>query len=102
MTATTHFLRFADEAEAIAAMPWARGLDDAGAACWMTSGPGFALDAIGLLQEEGLYDAEARTWLIAPTALPGWHANLRIAPALSALIPAWAAVTPATPARDFA
>ncbi len=91
------FLRFDDEAAAIAALPWLRD-----GALWRVAGPGFAFDPIGTLWSPGAWDDETARYAVAPAPKDGWHANLRCTPALAVRVPATARIQPTTPDRVFA
>lgn len=77
MTFHDYYLRGPDEAAAEAALALAGLLIDGGPA------DGVALSVIGTIQEGGEYGPDGEV-VQAPTALPGWHINMRLARELTA------------------
>lgn len=99
------YLRAADEAELIAALPFARGEDEEGNPLWLAAGDGWALDLIGpLVIDAGSYGEDGEE--IEPPVIDGrYHANLRTTSAeLAASVPEGVIVTPepGTPVRVWA
>lgn len=88
------YLKFADEAQAIAALAQFRAEDR-----WIDASLTHALDVVGTISTGGQWDAEGSE-IEAPTVLDGYHINLMIGVLPSEL--EQYTVTPATPSRVFA
>lgn len=84
------------------ACPFLRGEDDEGNRIWLTSGEGFVLDIIDILElEPAEFDDEGEE--ITPAIIAeGFHANLRCTPEVADLVPDTVIVTPSNPRRVFA
>lgn len=67
----TTFLRFPDEARAIACMGCWYDPENG----WGAPRDGWAVDVLGTIYTEGEYDAEGNV-IAAPAPLPGWHLNI--------------------------
>lgn len=89
-----YYLKFADEAQAVEAMPQFRSEDG-----WITASLTHALDVVGTISTGGQWDEDGNE-IEAPAVLDGFHVNLMIA-ALPAELEVYQ-VTPATPSRVFA
>lgn len=89
----TTFLKFASEAEAIAALSCYRDADG-----WIAASHSHALDVIGEIVTPAVLDAEGNV-VTPPVALDGYHVNLR------GRLPAGCeanVVVPTSPTRGFA
>lgn len=96
------YLRAADEAAMIEALPFLRGQDDDGNPAWITSSQTWALDVIGPLEvTPGIYDEEGAQ-LVAPVVDGRFHANLRCAPEIAAQVPEEVRTEPSSPRRMWA
>jgi hypothetical protein len=93
----THFFRFPDEATGTAALDAAGLLTEDGD--YITASHTHALDVVGTITRGGEYDPETGDVIVAPTVLDGWHVNFA-----GTLPDGWDEflVTPADPYRVFA
>ena len=72
------YLKAADEQALIDTLPGFRGEDEDGVAIWLGGGHSFALDLVGALYNDDALMNEDGTIDTPATALPGYHANLRL------------------------
>ena len=93
----THYIRFPDEKTGMAALDAAGLLSDEGAP--ITATHDWAIDVIGPIYRGGTYDPETGEVITPPVALGGWHVNFAGEPPAD-----WDtyAVTPAQPVRVWA
>ena len=91
------FFRFPDEATGTAALDAAGLLNEDGE--YITASHTHALDVIGVITRGGEYDPETGDVIVAPTVLDGWHVNY-----VGNLPDGWEefAVYPANPVRVWA
>ena len=90
------YLKTADEAELIEALPFAR-IDDQ----WAIDTHDYSLIVIGQLNHDDVvYDEEGEVASPA-TPIEGFHANLRCTQEIAALIPDNITITPTTPSVTF-
>lgn len=97
------YLRAADEAALIAALPWARGIDEDGDPIWLTGSHDYALVVIGtLVVSPGEYDEDGEE-ISPPVVAEGYHANLRCTEEIAALVPDEVIIAPEpeTPAMEW-
>ena len=94
----TLYLKFADEAEAIAVLADYRGTDDAGKAIWRTGSHEHALDVVGTIYKPTGEIVE-EVPVMAPLA--GFHVNMILMGAMPAALEAYS-VIPSSPSRVFA
>jgi hypothetical protein len=98
---TTTYLRFPDEATALAALQVAgfTATDEDDNTVVITASHTWAIDVIGPISIGGEYDLESGEVLVEPTLLDGWHMNY-----VGDLPEGWDGyvVTPEQPVRVFA
>lgn len=92
------YLKFADEAEAIAVLAGYRGTDEAGKAIWLTGSHEHALDLVGTIYKP-TGEIVDEVPVMAPLA--GFHVNLLLVGDVPAALEAYR-IVPATPSRVFA
>lgn len=105
MTMTTYFLKFPDESTAQVALETA-GIYVApignNPGFYRQADIGWAFDPIGTITEGGVWDQVTGEELVAPTVIPGWHANYAGDSLPAELAPFNLDPGPATPYRVFA
>jgi len=101
---TPFYLKFTDEAEAIAVLAQFRALDQDGRSFWITASATHALDVLGTIHAPTgrMLPTDDPQWPEVPEmqALAGFHVNALFAELPPALAPYL--VTPANPACVFA
>ena len=94
----TLYLKFTDEADAIAVLEDYRGTDEAGNAIWLTGSNEHALDVVGTIYKP-TGEIVDEVPVMAPLA--GYHVNLLLVGDVPAALEAYS-VIPSSPSQVFA